>query len=270
MSLIKNFIRLISKLALLSICIFPAQSVSACTVLPQDQAAGGQCIDIKGHQLYIRQAGKQSPMVIFESGMGSDSSSWDKVIPQVSQFARTLTYDRAGLGKSDPMPGNKAITAQEVVNTLRLVLQKENIKPPYILVGHSLGGLYMQYFAREFPQDVKGIVLVDPVTTNLTLSDPLPASSAPYYREAEGIPASRDEVKSAPSFPNIPVIVLIATHHGNFSPAQENLVITDRMRLAKLLPQGKFIIAKGSGHYIQNDQPQLVVDAIRTMVNMTY
>lgn len=247
------------------ISVFLPAVSHACSVTLEDKINGGKCVDVGQYQLYVQIHGKSEPVVIFDSGSGDDSTVWQAVTPEVAKFARVVIYDHAGLGKSDPKPGNDRISSKDSVEALHILLKKENIKSPYILVGHSRGGLNMQLFAEMYPHEVTGIVLVDPVSRNQTSHDPDPPKNSPYYREAISFDESRDEVKKGGKFPAVPLIVLTATkQHGDSK--REILWRQWQKEITKLSPQGKQIFAWNSGHYIQKQQPQLVINAIYTVI----
>src|SRR5581483_6731748 len=108
----------------------------------------------------IKLEGRGTPTVILESGLGDTLDVWSAVQPLIAAgCARTLAYNRAGYLGSDPSDAPR--DSVTIVGELRAELQRQHIKPPYILVGHSLGGLYMQYFARNYPKEVSGLLLVD-------------------------------------------------------------------------------------------------------------
>jgi thioesterase domain-containing protein len=224
-------------------------------------------VKLDDYQIYTSIYGKSAPVVIFEAGLGDDSTTWDKIAPQVAKFAKVMVYDRTGLGKSQSNPANKPIPAQDTVNTLRLLLTKQQLKPPYILVGHSLGGLIMQLFAQEFPQEVAGLVLIDSVSRNQTLHDSFPGKQAKYYLEAITFEESQSQVKKTEPFPAIPVIVITATNHPG---SLEHDILWQKWQdqLVRLSPKGMQILAWNSAHYIQREQPELVVDAIATIIKM--
>lgn len=120
-------------------------------------------VDIgNGRRMNIYCIGHGSPTVIFEAGLGDQVRAWAMVQPAIEKVTRTCSYDRAGLGFSDSsgQPG----TAANAVDDLHRLLAAGSIKPPYVLVGHSLGGLYMQLFADRYRSEVVGMVLVDPVS----------------------------------------------------------------------------------------------------------
>jgi len=254
-------------LNLLILLVFIPSFSFACSLTLTDKINGGQCVDMGNYQMYVRIFGKAKPVVVFDSGSGDDSTVWDMVIPQVSQFSRVVIYDRAGLGKSDARPGNSPISSQDSVNALKLLLIKENIKPPYILVGHSRGGLNMQLFAEKYPKEIAGVVLIDSVSRNQNFHDPAPPADSKYYREAITFDESRAQVKNAESFPSVPLIVLTATNHHE-SEQREEIWRKWQGEIAQLSPKSMQMFAWGSGHYIQKEQPELVVDAIYTLIKL--
>jgi pimeloyl-ACP methyl ester carboxylesterase len=115
----------------------------------------------RGHSLYLYEQGDGGPAVIFESGIGATSLNWRNIQGAVAGFTSTASYDRAGLGFSSPC--RSARTPGNIAAELREMLERANIKPPYIMVGHSFGGLVVRRFALLYPDDVAGVVLVDPM-----------------------------------------------------------------------------------------------------------
>jgi pimeloyl-ACP methyl ester carboxylesterase len=119
----------------------------------------GQLVDIGGYRLHLYCTGEGSPTVILESGGGNPWLSWYKVQPQVAQFTRVCSYDRAGLGWSDPSPQPR--TTKVIAEELHTLLHNAGIAGPFVLVGHSLGGMDARMFAAQYPSEVVGMVLVD-------------------------------------------------------------------------------------------------------------
>ena len=119
----------------------------------------GEMIDIGGYSLYVEDTGTGKVTVIFDAGMGDDSSVWNKVVEEVSQFSRVITYDRAGLGWSEESPHDR--DSKAIVAELHSVLKDKDITGPIILVGHSFGGVNMQRYALTYPEYIAALVLVD-------------------------------------------------------------------------------------------------------------
>ncbi len=119
----------------------------------------GQMVDVGGYRLHIDCQGTGSPTVIMEAGLGEPSLNWALVQPQVSTTTRVCVYDRAGLGWSDKSP--KSRTANIMVDELHTLLKNANIVGPYVMVGHSTGGMLVRLYAHTYPSEVVGMVLVD-------------------------------------------------------------------------------------------------------------
>src|SRR5215475_3940875 len=117
-------------------------------------------IDVGGHSLNLLIGGHGSPAVILEGGFGEGIAGWSLVQKEIANFAQTVSYDRAGLGQSEPGP--KPRSARQIATELHTALQKACVKPPYVLVGHSMGGPYVRVFADLYPKEVAGMVLLDP------------------------------------------------------------------------------------------------------------
>lgn len=123
----------------------------------------GQLIDVGGYRLHINVQGQQhaGPTVVLDSGTGGFGVQWALVQPAVAQFARVVAYDRAGYGWSDPSPRQVPRDVETLAQELHTLLQKANLPGPYILVGHSLGGVVARQFAQHDRACVAGLVLVD-------------------------------------------------------------------------------------------------------------
>ncbi len=126
----------------------------------------GRMVDIgRRRRMFVSEMGSgEGPTVIFESGIGSTSQNWAHIQELVSQFAYSVSYDRLGLGWSTPAVSERI--PSKIVEELRSMLQAAGIAPPYLLVGHSFGGLVARYFAAEYPDEVVGAILVDAMRTD--------------------------------------------------------------------------------------------------------
>lgn len=121
----------------------------------------GQLVDIGGRRLHLWCTGEGSPTVVLDSGLPGSSLSWTLVQPEVARFTRVCSYDRAGLGWSDPGPPPR--TTARIVEDLRALLERARIEPPYVVVGHSFSAFTARLYASQYPDEVAGIVLVDPI-----------------------------------------------------------------------------------------------------------
>lgn len=264
--------------------ILAISSIGSTQVLAQ--ASREEKVDVGGYRVFTSQAGSGTPVVVFEAGLGEDMSTWDKVLPTVSEFAHTLAYDRAGLGKSDPSANPK--TVEQMVKELHSVLRAAHVSPPYILVGHSLGGAVVQLFAHDYPNEVAGLVLVDPEDGRLldrlkarlpkeewearekTLAQMMAGASPAQTAEIEASKSSGKALAAALPVPDVPVVLLTGTlkdptFPGN--PAEQDLKLELHEEFLRSVLRGDHVLAPNSRHYIQEDSPQLVIDAIQKVLN---
>src|SRR6266700_167098 len=119
----------------------------------------GRLFDVGGYKMHIDCTGEGSPTVILESGLGDTYVSWRKVQPQIAKFTRVCSYDRAGIGYSDSSPQSR--TSKVMAAELHALLGAAAIAPPYVLVGHSMGGYDVRLFASLYRNEIAGMVLVD-------------------------------------------------------------------------------------------------------------
>lgn len=120
----------------------------------------GELVDMGGYSLHINCVGTGSPTVVVEAGLGDWSTSWSsRVQPEVAKTTRVCAYDRAGLGWSDPAPTSR--TVRHFADELHTLLQRAGVPGPYVLAGHSLGGLTVRLFAHDYRAEVAGVVLID-------------------------------------------------------------------------------------------------------------
>lgn len=234
----------------------------------------------------FRLSGAGEPVVVFESGLGDTMAPWNDVVARVSRFTRTFTYNRAGYAGSPRATGVR--DAATVVGELRTLLAAQGLSPPYVLVGHSLGGLYMQYYARNFPEEVAGLVLVDSShweqTATMRREAPALASLMksmtrimPGAARAEfaAIEATEQEVHDSPPLRPLPFTVLSAGQRlpsaqplraaleGPFAKHLDAL----QLDLAAQLPEARHVIARRSDHYVQRKEPDLVAREVKSMID---
>jgi pimeloyl-ACP methyl ester carboxylesterase len=244
-----------------------------------------EMIDVGGYRLHINCAGgtsRGSPTVVLDAGGYDSSESWNKVQPEIARFTRVCVYDRAGLGKSEHRT-SPSYPSQEIVKDLHTLLINAHVAPPLVLVGHSFGGMNVRLYASQHPREVAGMVLVDSVHEDEM--DRWVAMMSPEIKqqmtEADKaqlarLAISEGQVRAAQWHSDIPLIVLT---HGVVSPGDygipsmaakgEELRLQMQEALASLSSRSKHIIAEKSGHYIQRDQPKLVIDSIRQVIEAT-
>jgi len=261
-----------------------------------DTIGRGRMVDIGGRRLAVVSAGSGTPTVILETGLGAESAEWAVVQKDVAAIAQVLRYDRAGRGASDPVLAPVPRTADEILDDLRALLRRAEIEPPYVLVGHSFGGLLMRLFAHHHPGDVAGLVLVDSMHEDqfdiLGPMLPPPAAGEPTeltrfrqfwqggWRDPAATPEGIDFVKkivqarAVRSLGNIPVHIIIAGTFLNQSMIDDNWrsVLQGRwqelqMDFLRLSPRATNSFALKSGHFVQRDMPHAVSDSIRAIVS---
>lgn len=249
--------------------------------------AGAGC-SRPAEELRMRIQGSGSPAVVFESGLGDSSDSWNPVIREVAAWTRVVAYDRAGLGESPPARAPR--TARQIALELHQALGKAEIAPPYVLVGHSAGGFYVRVFANLYPDEVAALVLVDPTPEDFFQK--VAAVQAPGEHEklaeqmeryvAEASPGRKAEweqldglsaeARSAPLPAGLPVTLLtgMKLEPGRNNPRVQALWLElHRQWMAQGAAQAgtaEHIVTRKSGHYIHHDEPELVVEAIRQAV----
>ncbi len=298
--------------------------------------APGRIVRVGPNLLHLYELGEGSPAVVLESGISATSINWRAVQTEIAKFTRVLAYDRAGLGWSGPARTPR--TAAQIVDELRDLLRAAQVPPPYILVGHSFGGLVVRLYAARYPTDVAGLVLVDPLrpqewhpltavqrrnlvggamlsrwgaflahcgVVRFTLTrlssgsrtlprligratssraglqtmerlvgeirkmppDLWPAITSHWCHpksfssmaaHLRALPAGVAAMLAAAPLANIPVSILTgAKSSTKWSPAD----------IAGIAANVTHTVAENSGHWIQLDEPALIVDAVRSLMN---
>jgi pimeloyl-ACP methyl ester carboxylesterase len=238
----------------------------------------GRLIDVGGYRLRVERRGNGNPTVVMDAGLCQVMKTWDRVVPEIAKFVQVVVYDRAGLGGSDPGPRPR--TSQQNVNELHALLNNAGVAGPYVLVGHSFGGLNVRLFASQYPAEVAGVVLIDASYEEqyLRFADIKSAEERKRYLRHESgdncekvnLIASGDLVHTARSLPLVPVVVLTADPYHSKGKTIDamlgQLQMEMQSRLAAVVSKGKQTIVTGSGHFIQLDQPEVVIDSILTIV----
>ena len=267
----------------------------------------GQLVDVGGHRLHINCTGTGRLTVVIETGLGDWSTSWGAVVqPEVAKTTRVCTYDRAGLGWSDAaaLPSDAAQFAEE----LHTLLQNANVPGPYVMVGHSLGGLIVRIFAHDYASEVAGVVLVDsmnPKQVNQSLSNSLARMSSfqallarvgvarllvkvpaiapslgpnqaayyPLYIRPRSLQTTANEYKG---LPDSAAEAAAVTSFGDLPL----IVLTGRLHtnppewqtwqteLLELSSNSQQLFAENGNHVLQSEEPDAVVAAILKMAEL--
>lgn len=263
----------------------PTLSISPTPVTPtlQDQ------MDMGGYKLAYQCFGQGSPTVIVEAGGGDKptvSYTWHPVIQEVQTFTRICIYNRA-----QGLP-----TSQDIAADLHTLLQKIPLTGPYILVGHSLGGYHVRVYADMYPEEVAGLMLVDPTNPNLPS---VMATAYPTYSPDENTGITLNRLTDTNAFPtpdidgldfnastaqvrqtrplgDLPLVVISADLDPDqwavpgFTPEDTERIVTAifeaQADLATLSSQGVFLVAHTPKHFISLNDPQIIIEAIAQMV----
>jgi pimeloyl-ACP methyl ester carboxylesterase len=253
----------------------------------------GAKISVGDYQLFFQSFGDGAPTVVFESGGECDCESLANLARQVKPFAHALVYDRAGLGRSDPAPRPRTI--QDAVRDLHALLHTAQVPGPYLLVGHSFGGLIARLYAAQYRREVVGLVLLDvphpeqplrdlellPARSSeepaalTTCRDTLSAEWTDAYSNSEGFDraTSAAQVLGSGHLGDMPLVVVTAgiDEWEQGFPAEiacglEQSWMRLQQELVALSTNSMHIIATESTHDIQECQPELVVDIIHKLV----
>jgi pimeloyl-ACP methyl ester carboxylesterase len=239
-------------------------------------ASAQEIVNVEGRNVRIRVEGTGSPAVIFESGFGGDGvNSWTPIFPEIARMTRAFAYDRAGIGKSDAIATPRTYNA--IVSELHAILQNQKIAPPYILVGHSYGGALVRAFYALYPSEVSGIVFVDPMTETVfqnNAKESVAQQEATMGSAPAGIRAEWDFLKGealnnspilrAVRKPDVPMALLVA--RINRPDGWAKAVVQQYGPWIRDREDSSMIVTANSSHYIQRDQPELVIGAIRSML----
>lgn len=211
-------------------------------------------LDVGGRRMAIVCRGSGSPTVILEHGIGYDvdSDSWAIVQTGLAAETRVCRYDRAGAGDSDRAKPGRSMP--DLAHDLLLLLDAARIPGPYILVGHSFGGLTVRYFAKLYPERVIGMVLVDG-------SPPSAITSSVVSSERLNHARVMSQLKQLTSLGRIPLVVV--TRGLGLSPSWR----AAQKAMLDLSPSSRQVIAAGSDHWIQLRQPALVIRQVLTVVH---
>ncbi|KKO55100.1 alpha/beta fold hydrolase [Paenibacillus sp. DMB20] len=282
----------------------------------------GKLVDVGGYRLHINKIGAGSPTILLEAGSGETSLSWRNIPKQLAEFATVVSYDRAGYAWSEK--ANTERTGANIVHEIHTALDKEGIGGPYIIVGHSLGGMYARLFAQTYRDEVAGLVLVDArpenderdtkaIYSQEKFQGNPPASILKLLKMSggfrlfkdfllDGLVAKEDReqfinVIAKPSFfeakekegnlahttedairdqnlGSLPVKIIARGVMPDVSKAGisaeggrkiEEIWQAGQRNMLNISTDSQLIVAKKSGHYVIHDEPDLVVNVIRSL-----
>ncbi len=230
---------------------------------------------VAGRKVAYAAGGAGEPTVVFEAGHGDSMIRWAAVAPPVGESARVFVYDRPGYGGSEPATTPR--DAATIVAELRELLVTTGHQPPYVLVGHSLGGTVVDLFARTHPDEVSGLVLVDSRhhdygprclaegAGGCVIPEAMVDQLPPHMRaEWTAFTATEQQLASAPAPDEGLDLVVIAAGEpdADMTPAGWHLWQEAQQDYAAAVPGARHIVAEGSDHQIPTNQPGLIVDAI--------
>lgn len=248
---------------------------------PVQAPSSDRLLDAAGLKIHIQCEGDRktgAPLVLLEAGAGNSARTWRDVFAPIAQFARVCAYDRPGLGTSEQTPQPRL--PLDITATLHALLDAAGERAPYVMVGHSWGGEIVRLYAMQYPAEVVGLVLIDSsheeqVKRFAAIAPAAPAGNGGRFGVAPPAPPPEQanletmgaELSKQPWHADIPLVVLTRTPAADPQADPRGEVWQELQReLATRSPQGEQIVAPKSGHYIQNDEPSLVIDAVRRVV----
>lgn len=241
----------------------------------------GKWVDIGGGQLWMEAAGGGGgPTVILDYGLGGPINTWQGILPEIAKFTRVVQYHRAGYGRSDPPWQTYNFT--NAATQLRTMLQRAKVPGPYVLVGHSLGNAHLRAFAHLFPEDVAGLVFIDPINARVfeLMDAKIRAEDEKWVKEfmlRAGVGGKAEitflttedrGLKSLRAFkrpPDVPMILLVAGQH-EAGAVWKRSVIEEYGQWIYEASEGGMVVDSGSTHYIHRDNPGLVISSIKSVV----
>lgn len=226
--------------------------------------------------------GVGTPTIVLEASVGDGFTTWDPVLDPFAAIATTVAYSRGGYGDSEIENEDTLSlrTGTDVAVNLRAMLARVGASPPFILVGHSIGGLYMLRFVGLYRDEVAGLLLLDSrlpafpracEAARVPPCNPTPAMivQVPSHVRAEllGLTATEDSAPSIAELGDLPVTIIAS----EFSDLEElrlghGVLVRVQRDFASSLPRGRFLVAEGSGHYVHHDRPDLVLAEVRRLV----
>ena len=261
----------------LLLCVCPSLLAQQARPAPPSNT---QYVDVGGYKLRMQVAGSGNPTVVLEAGGRESLEAWSNVFPEIARFTRVVAYDRAGLGKSQIGPEPRSFT--RYATELHTMLHGAGISPPYVLVGHSMGAAVLRAFAHLFPNEIAGMVFVDPFNEQIFRSvspkekeeeiarQDAAAKNGSAGQQAEWRMAKGQAENDFPELgsfgrpPDVPMMLLVAGRERG--PYWVKAVLAEYGTWIAEDSEGGLVVDPESRHHIQQDNPALVIAAIRRVV----
>jgi len=241
-------------------------------------------IMVDGKSIQYSLSGNEGPVIILINGYRVKFNSWSELFPEISEIGQVLAFNRAGVGKSSKT--NVDQTGAEVVKTLKKLLVALQLSPPYVLVAHSLGGVFANLFCREYPCEVASVIFVEAAhpeenERQSKFRPPLLVRKLNYllksidlffdkyqHSEDDCLSTTLSQIDAADVFPEIDVVVITGCKKMPFVPEESFKVHVRCQRdLLALSPKSRQVLAAKSGHFPQISEPEIVLDAITDEAN---
>jgi pimeloyl-ACP methyl ester carboxylesterase len=251
------------RLAGLALVALVAVSCGASSGSRSPNAVEGR-FDVGGHELWITCEGTGSPAVVFDGGLGAGAASWSGIRPTIAASTRACAYDRAAIGQSPPRSDHHPVSVGVMADELSRLLVAARIDGPVVLVGHSYGGMIVRLVAGRHPDRVVGLVLVDAASEHELEGEWL-AKDVDWVDGSTLVdrPTSGVELAAVDDLDDIPLAVLTQGQtSGQFAIEWSRF----QAELARLSSNAVHVVARDSGHSIQNDAPDLVKAAIAAVL----
>ncbi len=267
--------------------LLPRTLLTAVLLMPsvaQAQVIDTVRVNVHNHEMALFVSGSAADVVVLEAGGGSSHRVWTAVIPGLSEVARVVAYDRPGYGLSAPCDSPR--TADRIARELHEALHNAGMAGPYLVAGWSFGGSIARVFAGNFPDDVRGLVLVDPAPENFypraagAFPDLWVAEEETYVpalfadstkraeqREFSGFSASMEQAKASDARHTTPTTLLIAARNAQGAPDPISVIWIEELTLwGSRRPNTRVRMVPSAGHHIARDQPAVVIDAVRELL----
>jgi pimeloyl-ACP methyl ester carboxylesterase len=297
----------LSLAAVIALILAVSSAVNAAIFISYRSAPPGMRYRIDGHVMRIDCVGRGSPTLVLEAGLANGGLVWSGVQPVLAQVTRVCSYDRAGNGWSDPVPSPR--DADHIADELHKLLAAAHVAGPVVLMGHSLGGIYIRDYAARYPADVAGLIFVDssiplqdrkgvklgfppvslvqaalssgiahwailaqyPKAPALAVDDACYPNLQAAADEMTEFERSSDEALRRASYGNLPILIMSHDPGRDVigSPDERRAMrIFDRLQEAQLGLSGRSrrIVAKGSGHVVQFERPELLETSVASFI----